>query len=304
MTINSLDPVDIGALRTLVLVYDLRSFSAAAERLNVNQSTISYTVERLRGAFQDPLFVRQGNGVTATERCAALVDWARETIGQIEGLASPAKFDPAVAKGTVTISCNHHERQTLIPQFSARLRATAPHARLVLLDAAGHGNVHLKQNQCDIVLGPVGIVGENFYRRHILTDHYMCVMDPANPLARGRITLSAYCKAEHVFVTHNGEWQPLYIDVLKAKGIVLEPAVTLPSHDSLERIIPGTSLIAAIPRHLARATQGGLHIAPLPFHVPISIDMYWSARTAKSGLHKWARGLLAEVAKESAIAAK
>jgi hypothetical protein len=28
--------------------------------------------------------------------------------------------------------------------------------------------------------------------------------------------------------------------------------------------------------------------------------MYWSARTAKSGLHKWARGLLAEVAKESA----
>lgn len=174
----------------------------------------------------------------------------------------------------------------------------------MLLDAAGHGNVHLKQNQCDIVLGPVGIVGENFYRRHILTDHYVCVMDSANALARGRITLSAYCKAEHVFVTHNGEWQPLYIDVLKAKGIVLEPAITLPSHDGLERIIPGTGLIAAIPHHLARATQGGLHIAPLPFRVLISIDMYWSARTAKSGLHKWARSLLAEVAKESAVAAK
>ena len=304
LAINSIDPVDIGALRTLVLVYDLRSFSAAAERLNVNQSTISYTVERLRSAFQDPLFVRQGNGVTATERCAGLVHWARETIGQIEGLASPAEFDPSAAKGTVTISCNHHERQTLIPQFSATMRATAPHARLVLLDAAGHGNVHLKQNQCDIVLGPVGIVGDNFYRRHVLTDHYACVMDPTNPLARGRITLSAYRKAEHVFVTHNGEWQPLYIDVLKAKGIVLEPAVTLPSHDCLERIIPGTNLIAAIPHHLARAMQGGLHIASLPFHVPISIDMYWSARTAKSGLHKWARGLLAEVARESAVATK
>ena len=301
MTItSSLDPVDIGALRTLVLVYDLQSFSAAAERLNVNQSTISYTVERLRGAFRDPLFVRQGNGVVATERCVTLVQWARETIGQIEGLASQEKFDPAVAKGTVTISCNHHERQTLIPQFSARLRATAPHARLVLLDAAGHGNVHLKQNQCDIVLGPVGIVGESFYRRHILTDHYVCVMARANPLARGRLTLSSYCKADHVFITHNGEWQPLYIDVLKAKGIVLEPTVTLPSHDSLERIIPGTNLIAAIPHHLARAMRGGLHITPLPFNVPISIDMYWSARTAKSGLHKWARDLLAEAAKESA----
>lgn len=301
MTVNTaLDSIDFGALRTLVLVYDLRSFSAAAERLDVNQSTISYTVERLRGAFHDPLFVRQGNGVSATERCGAVVEWARGTLGEIEGLASPREFDPAIAKGTVTISCNHHERQTLFPQFSTRFRTAAPHARLALLDAAGHGNAHLKQNECDIVIGPVGIVGDSFYRRHILTDHYVCVMDRANPLARGRVTLSAYCKAEHVFVTHNGEWQPLYIDVLKAKGIVLEPAITLPSHDCLERIIPGTHLIAAIPHHLARAMRGGLHIAPLPFRVPISIDMYWSARTAKSGLHKWARSLLAEVAKASA----
>ncbi|KWV57915.1 LysR family transcriptional regulator [Bradyrhizobium macuxiense] len=301
MAVNSsVDPVDIGSLRTLVLVYDLQSFSAAAKRLDVNQSTISYTIERLRGVLRDPLFVRQGNGVSATERCTALVAWARDMIGEMEGLAAPAEFDPAIAQGTVTISCNYHERQTLIPQFCARLRAGAPRAKLVLLDAAGHGNIHLKQNQCDIVLGPVGVVGESFYRRHILTDHYVCIMDPANPLARGRITLSAYARAEHVFVTHSGEWQPLYLDVLKARDIEIEPAVSLPNHDSLERIIAGTRLVATIPHHLARAMRGGLHVASLPFRVPISIDMYWSARTAKSGLHKWARGLLAEVAKEYA----
>ncbi|MCP4620179.1 MAG: LysR family transcriptional regulator [Bradyrhizobium sp.] len=302
MTLNApIDPIDIGTLRTLVLVYDLQSFSAAAKRLDVNQSTISYAIERLRDALRDPLFVRQGNGVAATERCAALVAWARGMIGEIEGLASPAEFDPAVAQGTVTISCNYHERQTLIPQFSTRLRASAPHVRLILLDAAGHGNLHLKQNQCDIVLGPVGIVGESVFRRHILTDHYVCVMDRAHPLARGRITLAAYGKAEHVFVTHSGEWQPLYLDVLKAKGIVLEPTVTIPNHDSLERIISGTGLVATIPHYLARTMRGGLHVAPLPFRVPISIDMYWSARTAKSGLHKWARSLLVEIAGACAV---
>jgi DNA-binding transcriptional LysR family regulator len=298
MMVNSpIDPIDIGTLRTLVLVYDLQSFSAAAKRLDVNQSTISYAIERLRAALRDPLFVRQGSGISATERCEALVQWVREMIVEIEGLASPVEFDPAVAQGTVAISCNYHERQTLIPQFSARMRAMAPHARLMLLDAAGHGNVHLKQNQCDIVLGPVGIVGESVFRRHILTDHYVCVMDRAHPLARARITLSAYCKAEHVFVTHSGEWQPLYLDVLKARDIVLEPTVTLPNHDSLEHIISGTRLVATIPYHLARAMHGNLHVASLPFRVPISIDMYWSARTAKSGLHKWARGLLVDVAK-------
>jgi len=298
MTVHSaVDPIDIGTLRTLVLVYDLKSFSAAARRLDVNQSTISYAVERLRSVVHDPLFVRQGNGVSATERCTALVAWARDMIGEIEGLAAPIVFDPATAQGTVTISCNYHERQTLIPRFSAALRADARQVRLVLLDAAGHGNVHLKQNQCDIVLGPVGIVGEGFFRRHILTDHYVCVMDPANPLARGRITLPAYARAEHVFVTHSGEWQPLYLDVLKAKGIAIAPDVTLPNHDSLEQVISGTHLVATIPHYLARNMRGSLTIAPLPFRVPISIDMYWSGRTAKSGLHKWARGLLAEAAK-------
>lgn len=297
---SSIDPVDIGTLRTLVLVYDLQSFSAAAKRLDVNQSTISYAIERLRGALHDPLFVRSGNGVTATERCAALVAWARDMIGEIDGLASPAEFDPATAQGSVTISCNYHERQTLIPQFSTRLRAGAPKVRLVLLDAAGHGDVHLKQNRCDIVLGPVGVAGESFFRRHILTDHYVCLMDPANPLARGRIALSAYARAEHVFITHSGEWQPLYLEALKAREIEIEPVVSLPNHDSLERIITGTRLVATIPYHLARAMRGGLRVAALPFRVPISIDMYWSARTAKSGLHKWARGLLAEVAKACA----
>ena len=165
------------------------------------------------------------------------------------------------------------------------------------LDAAGHGDVHLKQNQCDIVLGPVGIVGESIFRRHIMTDHYVCVMDPANPLARSRIALSAYARAEHVFITHSGEWQPLYLEALKTRKIEIEPVVSLPNHDSLERIIAGTRLVATIPHHLARAMRGGLHVASLPFRVPISIDMYWGARTAKSGLHKWARGLLAEEAR-------
>ncbi len=106
-------------------------------------------------------------------------------IAEIDGLAAPAEFDPATAQGSVTISCNYHERQTLIPQFSARLRAGAPKARLVLLDAAGHGDIHLKQNQCDIVLGPVGIVGESFFRRHVLTDHYVS-RDGSGQLAGAR----------------------------------------------------------------------------------------------------------------------
>ncbi|MBR1175270.1 LysR family transcriptional regulator [Bradyrhizobium sp. KB893862 SZCCT0404] len=294
-----LDPIDIGALRTLVMVYDLGSFSAAAHRLEVNQSTISHTVERLRKAFQDSLFVRQGNGIAATERCDGLAQWARGMIEEIEGLAAPAEFDPVAAGGSVTISCNHHERQTVMPVFVARLRKAAPKVKLALIEAGGHGDMQLRQNMCDIVIGPVGIAADNHYRRSMLSDEYVCVMDANHSLARGRISLSAYAKAEHIFVTYGGEWQPLYVDVLKARGIGLQPSITLPTHDCLERLLPGSTLIASIPRKLALTFREGLHVAPFPVRVPISIDMYWNARTARSGLHKWMRDLLVEVASAS-----
>ena len=39
---------DLNSLRTLLMLYETRSVTAAAERLNVSQPTVSYTLARLR----------------------------------------------------------------------------------------------------------------------------------------------------------------------------------------------------------------------------------------------------------------
>ena len=55
---NKLRGVDFRALETLQLVYRRMSFTAAAAELNIKQSSVSYTIDRLRKAFSDQLFVR------------------------------------------------------------------------------------------------------------------------------------------------------------------------------------------------------------------------------------------------------
>ena len=72
---TSVDPysVDFASLRILKLVHAHQSFSKAADSLGANQSTISYAIARLREVFHDPLFVRQGGGIVATERCNEIV---------------------------------------------------------------------------------------------------------------------------------------------------------------------------------------------------------------------------------------
>ncbi|MFD2055791.1 LysR family transcriptional regulator [Mesorhizobium calcicola] len=294
---EELASIDLGALQTLIAVQDCGSFSEASMRLGVNQSTISYTIKRLRGAFNDPLFVRQGNAVLATEKCSQLAQEARRIIEQMGAISSPLGFDPATAEGNVTISCNHHERMFLIPDLVRRAQREAPNARIHIFESAVDGRQHLKQNTSDIVLGPVSIFGEAFYRRKMFTDFYACVMDPGHPLAQGDVSLERYRTMQHVAVTHNGRWEALYFAALRAMDIAITPAVTVSSHDILERLIPGSDLVATIPYRLAGRLSERLALRRFPVDVSIQVDMYWTERTHHSGLHRWVRQILADVAR-------
>lgn len=299
MLSEDLSRIDLAALQALVAVQDKSSFSDASLVLGVNQSTISYAIKRLRKAFNDPLFVRQGNAIVATDKGDQLAQQARAILEQMAAISSPSGFDPATAVGTVTVSCNHHERMFLIPDFLRRAQKEAPKATIHIFESAVDGKQQLKENTCDIVVGPVSILGDIYYRRKMFKDHYACVMDPAHPLARGTLTLERYCASRHVAVTHNGRWEALYFAALRARGIELEPDVTVSSHDILERLIPVSELVATIPFRLASRLSDRLTLRPFPIDVFIQIDMYWTERTHHSGLHRWARQILAEVAEKN-----
>ena len=107
----SLLAMDFAALRTLRLLYENRSFTETAEVLGVNQSAVSYTIEKLRRAFSDPLFFRQGGRVVPTERCGIIVTSVMRMLDEIEALATPVSFDPAAAEQTVTTGVSARSRR-------------------------------------------------------------------------------------------------------------------------------------------------------------------------------------------------
>ncbi|BCH35707.1 LysR family transcriptional regulator [Mesorhizobium sp. L-8-10] len=295
MLTDDLARVDLNALQALVMVQDCQSFSEASQRLGVNQSTISYSVRGLRKAFNDPIFVRQGNSIVSTEKGRQLVQEAREILERMQALSSLRAFDPQTSTGSLTISCNHHERMFLIPAFVHEVHRQAPQVAVNIFESAVHGKQQLKENICDIVLGPVAIFGDIYYRRKLFTDSYACIMDPAHPLADGELTMEGYRQTRHIAVTHNGQWEALYFAALRVLDITITPSVIVPSHDNLEPLIRDTELVATIPYRLARRLSDRLTLKRFPLEVLLQIDMYWTERTHYSGLHAWARQILAEV---------
>jgi DNA-binding transcriptional LysR family regulator len=293
---DDLARVDLNALQALVMVQDCLSFSEASQRLGVNQSTISYSIKGLRKAFNDPIFVRQGNSIIPTDKGRQLALEAREIMERMQALSSLRGFDPQTSTGSLTISCNHHERMFLIPAFVHEVQRQAPQIAVNIFESAVHGKQQLKENICDIVLGPVAIFGDIYYRRKLFTDSYACIMDPEHPLAEGELTMERYKQTRHIAVTHNGQWEALYFAALRALDVRITPSVIVPSHDNLEPLIRGTELVATIPYRLARRLSNKLTLKRFPLEVLIQIDMYWTERSHYSGLHSWARQILANVA--------
>lgn len=290
----AVEKLDIAALRTLLAIHDDRSFTRAAERMGVNQSTVSYIVKALRAGFGDPLFVRSGNAIEPTDRCTDIVHHLRPMLDRIADLATRTPFDPAGATGSVTISCNYHERRSIMPTALTRLRRQAPGLTVHLHDATVDGRRQLIENRADIVLGPVDMTGDLFYRRHLFTDRYACAMDQAHPLARETMTLERFCAAPYLAVTHNGSWEARFVPLLRAQGIAFQPAVTVPNHDNIAALLVGTDLIAPVPERLGQSFGPQIVLRPFPLEVLLQINMFWTERTHHSGLHQWVRQVLGE----------
>lgn len=288
--------VDFAALRTLRLVHALGSFSRAAEQLGLTQSTVSYTVERLRRVFGDPLFVRQQGGIVATGRCDEIVAEAARLVDGYAAVLEPRAFDPSDAAARVTLSCNYYERAVLLPGLVQTLRGRAPGLRLTVLTSTTLGKEQLARGDADMLIGPVRIEQGTYYRRTLWRERYVCVMAPGNPLAGRTLTAETYLAAPQAVVIYGGTWQSRYLVEIEAQGGTPNAAVQVPSPAALPELLERTDLISTVPRRLAATFGPGLHVAECPFPAPFDIDLYWTARTHHSAMHRWLRSEIADLA--------
>ena len=57
---------DLNLLRVFVVIFEEKSATSAAQRLNLTQSAVSLNLRRLREMYQDSLFTRTGHGLAPT----------------------------------------------------------------------------------------------------------------------------------------------------------------------------------------------------------------------------------------------
>lgn len=296
-TIRRLGGLDLNLLVVFAALMQERSVTLAAQRLFVGQPAVSASLKRLRALFKDPLFVKAGRGMAATDRAMALQPVVERVLAQIDALAfSATAFDPAQSRGTFRLGLSDDNEIVFLPAITRELQRQAPHARLVA-SAISHTDVRagLDQGRVDVGLSVFGEL-DNWHRSEVLFEQgYGCLFDPAVRHSTAPLELDEFLASRQTIVTFDGVLGGKIDRVLAGRGLQRNVCLGTARFATLPHLVQGTDLVACLPELVGRvlARTHGLAFCPLPLVVPPGLPrLAWHRRHDVDPVHQWLRTLI------------
>lgn len=288
--------IDGQQIRLLLTIQQTGSLSSAAKLLDMNQSTVSYWLDIMRKRFGDPLFVRQGNGVVATERAMELFPVAEELLTKLKSLFETQTYDPGKDEGVLRIEGSSIERNRLIRPLTSQALKVAPRLRLELRSITNIQDTveNLISGNIDVaMIPPLTAEREGLLQRVLLRTKDVIFFDPSHPLEEG--DLDAYCNRPHVRI---GSGKSAGFDIdrwLAGHGRKRHIAVQASDFDTALDLIRDTPLIATLPETLS--SEGIENVPPMWPQQELDLALVWHMRNHSSSRHKYWRETLADISK-------
>lgn len=310
---RNLNMVDLNLLRVFEAMMRERNVSRAAQRLNLTQPAVSNALVRLRGAFDDPLFVRTRSGMEPTAVARTLYEPIEHGLTAIRtALSESVRFDPDTSRRRFTIITTDVGELTYIAKLLQILAQEAPHVDLRVMEAASEEYERLLDSgQADFALGRFKI-RDSFRCERIGSCIYVAVLCAAYAkrlrIAPGAtFPYEAFLQSAHVDVIPRGATENPIAPALGAAAAQRRIALTIPHTAVLSTLIPGTELVATLPQPAVYALRqkGKLSWAMLPFETEVTqIFIGWHKRHDGDKGHAWLREKLRSIPVDWASRAK
>lgn len=152
MDIRRLSRIDLNLLVAFEVLLEERNVSRAAARLFVTQPAMSKTLARLRGTFDDQLFIRTAHGIEPTPRALQLQRLLAPVLEGAQQLMEPAEFDPATWQGEFVIAITETAGVALLPPLMALLQREARGVRIKTVTRVEHQLEQLAAGNLDFAV--------------------------------------------------------------------------------------------------------------------------------------------------------
>jgi DNA-binding transcriptional LysR family regulator len=177
-------------IRYALAVAKERSFTKAAERLNISQSAVSEQVKALEEEAGFPLFRRTPRGIDVTERGRTFLYEAERIVGDVLSLSDTARRLRGAILDTLTIGMGSGMAQIFMPRLFKNLGETLPGAQLEIITAPTKNifnDLHEERIDAGIAIEsePERVPGGLVFDRLTVVDMVL-IAHPKHPLARAK----------------------------------------------------------------------------------------------------------------------
>lgn len=296
----NLHQYDLNLLVVFDRIYKDLHLTKAGKALNMSQPAMSQALKKLRDAFSDPLFVRNGKVLVPTSRAHDIARQTKEVVKLAQQtFLDEGEFDPQKSKRLFKLAMNDYTEMVIMPRLFKRVHELAPNIKIECRHlTAGEYQKEIESGETDIILGCFLSFGANIYRQTLFTDEEIVVVRKDSPILTQELTLERYIQHEHAqFLWMEGAHE---IDrELKARGLKRKLVLQVQHELVLPLVLKNNDLLVNMPLRMARVFNEFLPLEIL--EIPLELTSYdfgqhWHERNHNDPAHKWLRTQIFEMA--------
>jgi DNA-binding transcriptional LysR family regulator len=285
--------LDGNTLRTFLTVLEEMSVSKAAARLGVSQSAVSHTLDKLRGIFDDPLFVRIGRGIESTARARELRKPVEALLNDLRSLSVRQEFNPYLESMEFTIACNDFPLQLIFPTLLKELDKDNIDLSIRFIPSGIPRVSVLSASRYRLLITPAPPTDSELEKVTLLRAKMEVFYD--STIRKPPKTWRDYAESRHVDVKFSDtESSFMALPSLDTKELN-PPKISVPNFSSLTQIIRGSDRITTQLGAMKLGLLKDLDVAPLPIKTDtLSLFLVWHRREDDDPAHQWFRQKIVE----------
>ncbi|WKE64082.1 LysR family transcriptional regulator [Gallaecimonas kandeliae] len=279
------------------------SVSRAAGQLAMTQPAVSNALSRMRATFGDPVFIKDGRGVSPTPFATSLWQQVRANLQQLRDAVDPQPFDPQNTRQAFRLGVSDLIVDIYWSRLRGRVEREAPGVDIVAVPfTMATVESSLLNAEVDFVVAQAGPnMAPQLKHLHLFDSYFACAMGNHHPLAQKPLSLADYAQADHLMVSLSGDTQGVVDCILSDQDLCRRVAMTTNHFSAVPKLLKETNLIATLPFSaiFEYSTCGELWVTKPPVELPTKpVSLIWHERNERNPAHRWLRQAMAEITEE------
>ncbi len=293
---------------SLLIIFDAimteGSITQAARHLDLTQPAVSNALARMRQAWGDELFLKEGRTIAPTLYAQNLWQQIKEPLDHLSQAINMGEFNPATCQRTFRIAAADTIIDTVWTPLRKVIEQLAPHIRVHAVPYTIENTKRmLYQAEIDLVIGSLDDSCDLIMSEFLYTPCYGLLMRKEHPLLQSELTLQAFVQADHLLVSLSGDATGPTDNVLKQHNLTRNVAMTVNHFYAVPKIIKESDLICMVPTTTIEQSifDNELVVIEAPISItPKPVNSYWHKRQDIDPGSIWLRNIVNGIIKDHA----